>query len=104
LSTAERLKQFVEHGGSLFLAAGERADWPSSVNILPGQPGPAVDRSRGSPARLGALEYGHPLFEVFRGPRTGDFASARFYGFRSVTPLATANANAKNVETLARFD
>jgi Aerotolerance regulator N-terminal/von Willebrand factor type A domain len=96
-STADRLKTFVERGGGLFLAMGERAAWPGSADILPAVPGPPVDRSRGAAARLGALEYGHPLFEVFRGPRTGDFASARFYGYRSVTPGA-------NVQTLARFD
>ena len=96
-ATAERLKEFVERGGGLFLAMGERADWPGAVDLLPAAPGPPVDRSRGSAARLGALEYGHPLFEVFRGPRTGDFASARLYNYRSVTPAA-------NVQTLARFD
>jgi hypothetical protein len=99
-ATADRLKRFVERGGGLFLALGERASWPSSADILPGVPGPSVDRSRGAAARLGALEYGHPLFEVFRGPRTGDFASARFYGFRSVT----APPPAVKVQTLARFD
>ena len=71
---------------ALFSSLGERATWPAVADILPGVPGAAVDRSRGAAARLGALEYGHPLFEVFRGPRTGDFASARFYGYRSVTP------------------
>jgi Aerotolerance regulator N-terminal/von Willebrand factor type A domain len=96
-TTAERLQNFVQRGGGLFVVAGEKATWPSVADILPGVPGAAVDRSRGAAARLGALEYGHPLFEVFRGPRTGDFASARFYGFRSVTagPGST---------TLARFD
>ncbi len=96
-TTAERLQTFVQRGGGLFVVAGEKATWPSVVDILPGVPGAAVDRSRGAAARLGALEYGHPLFEVFRGPRTGDFASARFYGFRSVTP-------GPNSSTLARFD
>jgi hypothetical protein len=81
----------------LFVVAGEKATWPSVADILPGLPGAAVDRSRGAAARLGALEYGHPLFEVFRGPRTGDFASARFYGYRAVTP-------GPNSTTLARFD
>jgi Aerotolerance regulator N-terminal/von Willebrand factor type A domain len=95
--TADRLKAFVERGGGLFVALGERATWPAGVDLLPGAPGPAVDRSRGAAARLGALEYGHPLFEVFRGPRTGDFASARFYGYRNVTP-------GPNVQTIARFD
>lgn len=96
-STADRLKTFVERGGGLFLAMGERASWPASADILPGAPGPRIDRTRGPAARIGALEYGHPLLEVFRGPRTGDFASARFYSYRSVTP-------APNVQTLARFD
>jgi hypothetical protein len=96
-NTAERLQRFVERGGGLFLAVGERATWPTSADILPGLPGPKIDRSRGAAARLGALQYGHPLFEVFRGPRTGDFAAARFYGYRSVTPAAS-------VQTLARFD
>lgn len=96
-ATADRLRAFVERGGGLFLAMGERADWPGTADILPATTGPPVDRSRGTAARLGALEYGHPLFEVFRGPRTGDFASARFYNYRSVTPAA-------NVQTLARFD
>ena len=96
-TTAERLQAFVQRGGGLFVVAGERATWPSVADILPGVPGPPVDRSRGAAARLGALEYGHPLFEVFRGPRTGDFASARFYSYRSVTP-------GPNGSTLARFD
>jgi hypothetical protein len=96
-TTAERLQTFVQRGGGLFVVAGEKATWPSVADILPGVPGAAVDRSRGAAARLGALEYGHPLFEVFRGPRTGDFASARFYGYRTVTPVP-------NSTTLARFD
>jgi hypothetical protein len=101
-TTAERLQRFVERGGGLFVALGERGAWPSVADILPGAPGPPVDRTRGTAARLGALEYGHPLFEVFRGPRTGDFASALFYGFRSVVP-PPLTTKAK-VQTLARFD
>ncbi len=96
-TTAERLQTFVQRGGGLFIVAGERASWPSVADILPGAIGPSVDRSRGAAGRLGALEYGHPLFEVFRGPRTGDFASARFYNYRGVTAAAGA-------ATLARFD
>jgi hypothetical protein len=99
-ATAERLQRFVERGGGLFFVLGERGSWPTVADILPGTPGPPVDRTRGTAARLGALEYGHPLFEVFRGPRTGDFASALFYGFRSMTPSALK----AEIQTLARFD
>ena len=70
---------------------------PVTVALLPGVPGNAVDRSSGTPARLGALEYGHPALEVFRAPRTGDFAAARFYGYRAVT----ANPGS---QVLARYD
>jgi hypothetical protein len=64
---------------------------------MAGTVGEPVDRTSGSPARLGALEYGHPVFEIFRAPRTGDFAAARFYGYRAVTP-------APGAQVLARFD
>ena len=37
------------------------------------------------------------MFEVFRAPRSGDFSTARFYAYRSVTA-------APNTQILARFD
>jgi len=96
-STADRLHRFVERGGGLFVALGERGTWPQTSDIMPAAVTAPVDRSTGSAARLGALEYGHPIFEIFRAPRTGDFSSARFYGYRGVTPAAGA-------QILARFD
>ena len=96
-STAERLHRFVERGGGLFVALGSRGNWPPTSDTLPGAIGEAVDKSSGSVARLGALEYGHPIFEIFRAPRTGDFSAARFYGFRVVTPAA-------GTQVVARFD
>jgi hypothetical protein len=96
-STSERLARFVESGGGLFVIAGERAAWSGPANVLPGVVGNAVDRSTGTPARLGALEYGHPALEVFRAPRSGDFAAARFYGYRAVTASPGS-------QVLARYD
>lgn len=96
-ATGERLQRFVERGGGLLVVLGERASWPQSGEWLPGVPGAPVDRSSGVAARLGALEYGHPVFEIFRAPRTGDFSAARFYGYRAVTPAAGA-------QVIARFD
>ena len=69
-----RLARFVEQGGGLFVAAGPRAAWPQDVDLLPATLGNPVDRSRGDAARVGALEYGHPVFEPFRAPRSGDFS------------------------------
>jgi hypothetical protein len=94
---AARLGTFVENGGGLFLVLGPRAIWPGTPDILPVAPGQPADRSRGTPGRIGVVEYGHPIFESFRAPRSGDFSSARFYGYRAATPAADA-------QVLARFD
>jgi len=95
---SERLGRFVERGGGLLVVAGQRGTWPqeraAAVSALPGE---AVDRSRGEAARLVGLEYGHPVFEPFRAPRSGDFSAARFYGYRAVTVQPGVNV-------LARFD
>jgi uncharacterized membrane protein len=97
-SLAERLAAFVEQGGGLLMVAGQRGTWPqAAARHVPAVPVEVVDRSRGQPARLVALEYGHPVFEPFRAPRSGDFSAARFYGYRalSMDPAATV---------LARFE
>jgi hypothetical protein len=96
-AAAERLGKFVDNGGGLFVALGPRASWPGATDILPAQLGQPVDRTRGTTGRLGALEYGHPIFESFRAPRSGDFSSARVYTYRGVTPQPGA-------QVIARFD
>src|SRR3954447_12029993 len=74
-TAAERLGAFVARGGGLLVAAGERAAWPASgsgaavADVLPATPAAAVDRTQGSSARLGALEYGNPIFELFKAAR-----------------------------------
>jgi aerotolerance regulator-like protein/VWA domain-containing protein len=98
--TAERLGAFVARGGGLLIAMGSRATWPAgtgAADILGATLGQPIDRTTGQAARLGALEYGDPIFEAFRAPRSGDFSGARFYSYRAVTP-------AKDGQVLARFD
>jgi hypothetical protein len=94
---ARRLARYVDQGGGLLVAAGPRAAWPSDVDALPASIGNPVDRSRGDAARVGAIEYGHSVFEPFRAPRSGDFTSVRVYGYRNVS-------SAKDAQVLARFD
>jgi hypothetical protein len=94
---ARRLLRFVEQGGGLFVAAGARASWPADVDLLPGSIGNPIDRTRGDAARVGALEYAHPIFEPFRAPRSGNFATIPVYGYRNVTA-------APNTQVLAKFD
>jgi hypothetical protein len=62
---------------------------------LPGPFGPAVDRSADWGGTLAAVDYAHPVFELFRGPHSGDFSSARFFRYR---PLEAKDG------VLARFD
>ncbi len=92
-----RLARFVDAGGGLFVALGPRATWPQDVDLLPAALQERVDRTQGDAARIGALEYGHPVFEPFRAPRSGDFSGARIYGYRAVEPVPSA-------QVLARFD
>ncbi|MEO6237881.1 MAG: BatA domain-containing protein, partial [Vicinamibacterales bacterium] len=93
----DRLRRFVAAGGGLFVAAGPHATWPAgAAAALPGLPGDPVDRTTTTPSRLGGLEYSHPVFELFRAPRTGDFSAARFYGYRGVQQ--------RTGQVLARFD
>jgi Mg-chelatase subunit ChlD len=80
---AGRLARFVNGGGGLLLAAGSQGTWPARLaDTVPGLPGDPIDRTT-APSRLSGLEYSHPVFELFRAPRSGDFSAARFYGYRT---------------------
>ncbi len=96
--SAELVRDFVEAGGGVWVVLGEAALWPASaLDLFPGQPGPVEDRDAGRGGRLGFLEYGHPVFEVFAGPRSGDFSGARFFRARRLEAADSA-------VVLARFD
>ena len=94
---AGRLRTFVEQGGGLLVIAGPRTTWPGGGDLLPASLGGTSDHSKGDAARLGAVEYGHPMFEAFRAARSGDFSAAQFFGYR----VLTAGPDSR---VLARFD
>lgn len=99
-SEAERLRDFAAAGGGVVLVAGSRGGWSSELTgLLPGALGGVEDREEGRGGRLGYLDYDHPVFELFRGPRRGDFSAARFFRARSwqIPP-------SDSVTVLARFD
>lgn len=96
--SAERIRTFVQNGGGALIALGQDSGWPASAaDMLPGTIGPMEDRIQGRGGRLGFLDYEHPIFEVFAGPRSGDFTGARFYRARRLEPNDSA-------AVLARFD
>jgi hypothetical protein len=92
------LKKYLERGGGLLVVAGDRATWPQGeTELLPGHFGATVDRTSGRSASLGYLDYSHPVFEVFKAPRSGDFSAAHMFRYRA---LQTAPGD----RVLARFD
>ncbi|MCC7240654.1 MAG: BatA domain-containing protein [Acidobacteria bacterium] len=96
-ATSARLRSFVEGGGGLVVALGPRTSLPPDADWVPVVVGGLDDRTRGAAAKLSGFDYGHPVFEPFRAPRSGDFSTTRIYGFRRVTARPGA-------VTLARFD
>jgi hypothetical protein len=95
-ASAELLRGFVEGGGGVLVVLGESASWPASaMDLLPGIVGPVQDRTDSRGGRLGFIEYGHPVFEVFQGPRSGDFSGARFFRARGFNAADSAQIVAR---------
>jgi hypothetical protein len=96
--SGEVLRRFVEGGGGLLVALGQRSVWPSSeANLMPGKIGAVVDRDTGRGGTLGWRDHSHRVFEIFRAPRSGDFTAARIHRYRA---LETAPED----RVLARYD
>ena len=92
------LQRYVERGGGVLAAFGERSNWPSTdAALLPGRLGATVDRTEGRGGTIGFRDYGHPVFEVFKAPRSGDFSAARVLRYRMIEPDA-------GTRVLARYD
>jgi hypothetical protein len=88
----------VRRGMGLLVAAGDRSSWPDgSADLLPCAPGTPIDRSGTAGGALGYVDYGHPVFEVFAAPRSGDLTAARMYRYRSCQP-------GTGTTVVARFD
>lgn len=97
---AQALRAFVEGGGGLLVLLGERVRLPAELgDLLPGAHGEPRDRRNGRGGRLGYLDYTHPVFEIFRGPRSGDFTGARFFRARDLQM-----GDSETGQILARYD
>ena len=80
-NAGDRLRAFVEGGGGLLLALGQRSSVPSvHAEFLPATIGPVAEGT--GERRLGFVDYDHAVFEAFMGPRSGDFSQASFYRTR----------------------
>jgi hypothetical protein len=88
----------VRAGMGLLVAAGDRSRWPDEApDLLACTPGTPMDRSGTTGGALGFVDYGHPVFEVFAAPRSGDLTAARMFQYRKCAP-------APGAAVVARFD
>ncbi len=95
-----RLRALIDGGGGVIVVpGGSRTEtWPAEWrSLLPATVGQVIDRTADAGGSLSSVDYGHPIFEVFNAPRSGDFSTARFYRYRSLTPQAGATV-------IAHFD
>jgi hypothetical protein len=92
------LRRYVERGGGLLIAFGARSSWPASeADLLPGSLGQTVDANESRGASIGFRDYDHPVFEIFKAPRSGDFSAVRVLRYKALTPGPDARV-------LARYD
>ena len=96
-TTTDLLTHFVQQGGGLLIALGDHAPWSGQSPLMPGTVGAPVDRTTGVGGMLGFMDYSHQVFELFKDPRSGNFADAHFLRYRTLTPAPTDRV-------LARFD
>jgi hypothetical protein len=95
------LTRFVERGGGVLVVLGEHSSWTAGDDaaLLPGKLGPPADPGSGS-GSLGFINYSHPVFELFKAPRSGDFSAVRVFRYRSLDTTAPGS----DARVLARFD
>lgn len=88
-----RLRARVEGGAGLVFVAGPDNALGEWEGVLP-ELGRTVDRGGQGGTTLGFVDMGHPVFEPFSTPRSGDFTAARVFQYR---PLSGSS------RVLARF-
>ncbi|HEX6927320.1 MAG TPA: BatA domain-containing protein [Longimicrobiaceae bacterium] len=77
-----RLRARVEGGAGLISIAGDNSlgQWDGVIPSL----GRTVDHSGEGGTTLGFVDLGHPVFEPFSAPRSGDFTAARVFQYRAL--------------------
>jgi hypothetical protein len=94
-----RLRALIDGGGGVIVVPGGNATdaWPAEWRSLLPAIGKVIDRTDAAGGTLSSLDYAHPIFEIFNAPRSGDFSTARFLRYRTLTPQPGSTV-------IARFD
>ena len=96
-ATAATLRDFLEGGGGVLVAFAELSPDRDADDLLPFAVGSMSDRTAELGASLAYLNTSHPALQLFGDADGGDFATARFYRYRSLLPVPQRGV-------LARFD
>ena len=95
-----RMREMIAAGAGLLIAPGELRQelWPAEWRaLITARIGAPVDRTGTAGGTLASINYGHPAFELFSAPHSGDFSTAHMFRYRSIkTPLDSG--------VVARFD
>jgi len=93
-----RLRAVLDAGAGVLAIPGTAGTdgWPADWRtILPAKVGQVVDRTADAGGTLSSVDYGHPVFELFNAPRSGDFSTARFYRYRALTAQQGSSVSAR---------
>ena len=85
-----RLRAMIDGGGGVVFVPGNSRpeSWSQEWRaVLPATIGGIVDRTGDAGGTLSSIDYAHPIFELFNAPRSGDFSTAKFYRYRTLTPV-----------------
>jgi hypothetical protein len=82
-----KLRESILAGTGLLVVPGDLASsrWSAEWNaLMPARLGPVIDRTRDAGATVASVDYGHPVFELFSAPRSGDFSTAHLFRYRQL--------------------
>lgn len=92
------LGAWIESGGGVWLIAGNRTEGQVRIGSAElATLAALVDRPATTAGILANIDFSHEIFEPFNAPRSGDFASARFFRYRPTTVRADGRV-------IVRFD
>lgn len=93
-----QLRTAVRAGTGLLVVPGDvaAARWsPEWRALLPVRLGAVVDRTRDAGGTIASVDYGHPVFELFSAPRSGDFSTAHLFRYRQLVAAGDSGVIAR---------
>ncbi|MFI5310887.1 MAG: BatA domain-containing protein [Gemmatimonadales bacterium] len=97
-----RLRESIAAGAGLLIAPGDlrTETWPQEWRaLMPARIGAQVDRSGTAGGSLASVNYGHPAFELFSAPHSGDFSTAHLFRYRTLTAPLDSGVIARSTNT-----